>query len=66
VNPRKEGRAGERARDALQALGILCIGGLFAMIAHKGYADVTALAAKYSGTEFWVRFARYVIANLGG
>jgi hypothetical protein len=57
---------GELAKDALQALSILCIGGLFAMIAHKAYVDVTSLAVKYSGAEFWARFARYVIANLGG
>ena len=57
---------GVAARNVLQALGVAGIVGLLSIIAHKGYADVTALAAKFSGQEFWLRLARYVIANLAG
>jgi hypothetical protein len=61
----RNGGPGDRAKDVLQVIGIVCTGGLFAVIAHKAYGDLTALAARYSGAEFWVRFARYVIANIG-
>lgn len=40
-------------KNAMQAIAILCLASLFAMIAHKGYADISLLAQKYSGTGFW-------------
>ncbi len=66
MKARTQRAPGERAKDVLQSVGILCSGGLFAMIAHKACVDIASLGAKYSGAEFWARFARYVIANLGG
>jgi hypothetical protein len=56
---------GERAKDVLQIVGILCIGAFFAVIANRAYGIFTALAARYSGAEFWIRFVRYVIASIG-
>jgi hypothetical protein len=49
-----------------QALGILAMAFLLGMIAHKGHADISVLAGKYSGSEFWVQVASYFIANLAG
>ena len=57
---------GVAARGVVQALGVAGIVGLLSIIAHKGYADVAALAAKFSGQEFRLRLARYVVANLAG
>ena len=54
------------AKNVTQAIAILCIAGLLAMIAHKGYADISLLSQKHSGTEFWVAFGRYLLANLAG
>ena len=53
-------------KDLMQVLGIACLVGLVAIIAHKGIVDVSALARQYSGEEFWTRLARYLLANLGG
>jgi hypothetical protein len=39
---------------------------LAAVIVHKGFVDISALAQQYSGGEFWTRLARYLLANLGG
>jgi len=36
------------------------------MILHKGYTDVSALAEKHSGGQFWQALARYFLANMGG
>jgi hypothetical protein len=36
------------------------------MIAHKSYVDISALAAKHSGREFWISLARYFIRNMAG
>lgn len=53
-------------KDLMQAAGIACMAAIVAVIAHKAYADISALAARYSGGEFWVRLGRYFLANLGG
>ena len=39
---------------------------ILGMVAHKGHADISVLAEKHSGREFWVELARYFIGNLGG
>jgi hypothetical protein len=39
---------------------------ILGMVAHKGHADISVLAQKHSGKEFWVELARYFIGNLGG
>jgi hypothetical protein len=50
----------------MQLLGIACLVALMAVIVHKGFVDVYALAQQYAGGEFWTRLARYLLANLGG
>ena len=49
-----------------QGLAICTIAFLLGMVAHKGHADISGLAAKHSGSEFWVELGRYVIRNLAG
>jgi hypothetical protein len=53
-------------KDVMQVLGIACLVALAAVIVHKGFVDISALAQQYSGGEFWTRLARYLLANLGG
>ena len=49
-----------------QALGIVALAFLLGMVVHKGGGDISRLAQKHSGTEFWVELARYCIRNLAG
>ena len=44
------------------ALGALLIG----MIIHKGFGDISLIADRHSGWEFWEALARYFIGNLAG
>ena len=57
---------GNALRTVSQALAILCMAFIIGMVAHKGHADISVLAQKHSGKEFWVELARYFIGNLGG
>ena len=50
----------------LQILAVFCAIVIWAMILHKGSADVSALAQKHSGEEFWIALAKYFLRNLGG
>lgn len=50
----------------LQILAVFCAIVIWAMILHKGSADISALAQKYSGGEFWVALAKYFLRNIGG
>jgi hypothetical protein len=49
-----------------QALAILCFAFMVGTIAHKGVADLTALAQRHAGAEFWPALARYLIGNIAG
>jgi len=49
-----------------QAVAILWVALLLGMVAHKGHADISVLAEKHSGGEFWTELARYFIGNLAG
>ena len=49
-----------------QVFGVLALVLLLGMVAHKGHADISRLAQKHSGSEFWVELGRYVIRNLAG
>jgi hypothetical protein len=53
------GRAGQIL--AITLLTLIC-----AIIVHKGYNDISRIAEKHSGTDFWVELARYAIGNLAG
>ena len=50
----------------LQVLAILCLAGIFAVLLHKGYSDVTAIARSTGRDEFWPALLRYVFRNLAG
>ncbi len=49
-----------------KALAILCMAVLLSMVLHKGYTDISRLAAQHSGDKFWVALAQYFLGNLGG
>ena len=55
--------AGQRI---LQVLAILLLVAIFAVLLHKGYSDVTALARENGRGEFWPALLRYVFRNLAG
>jgi hypothetical protein len=57
---------GNTLRTVSQALAILCMAFLLGMVVHKGHADISVLASKYSGGEFWMELARYFIGNIAG
>jgi hypothetical protein len=50
----------------LQILAVFCAIAIWAVILHKGSADVSALAQKHSGGEFWIALAKYFLRNIGG
>jgi hypothetical protein len=62
--------AGRRERAVAgrlaQALAIACMAFIVGTIAHKGVADLTALAQRHAGAEFWPALARYLIGNIAG
>ena len=53
-------------RTLLQVLAVATLVLIYSMILHKGYTDVSALARKHSGGEFWTALAKYFIGNLAG
>jgi hypothetical protein len=53
-------------RSAAKVLVILCLLAPFLMIAHKAFADITALAQQYSGGDFWTALLRHVLWSLAG
>lgn len=53
-------------KSTLQILAVLCVFVFWSMILHKGYTGISALAQKYSGEEFWLALARYLLQNLAG
>jgi hypothetical protein len=59
-------RAEERFKTVLQVIAILMLAGIVAMVLHKGYADMAALAEQNPGGSFWKALARYVLRNLAG
>jgi hypothetical protein len=54
------------ARNVMQVIGIVCLALLLSIIAHKAYTDISVLAHKHSGSEFWVALGRYLLANIAG
>ena len=61
-----EGAFANVLKTLSQLLAILCLAFLLGMIAHKGYADISALARQHSGEEFRLALARYFLGNLAG
>ena len=56
----------DRLAKGMQVLAVLCIAAYFAMLAHKASADITLLASRYEGSEFWRALGRHLLRNLGG
>jgi hypothetical protein len=53
-------------KDLLQKVAIFAGILLLSMILHKGVTDISVIAEKYSGRQFWVVLAKYFIGNLAG
>ena len=49
-----------------QGLAVLAMALLLSMIAHKAHHDLSIIAEKHSGAEFWWAVGRYVIGNIAG
>lgn len=56
----------EHFKTALQIFGIVCLMGLFAVIFHKAFADISVVWQQHSGGDFWVALGRYLFRNLAG
>lgn len=50
----------------LQVVAVSIMVVIWLMILHKASVDVSALALKHPGDEFWVALAKYFLRNLGG
>lgn len=59
-------RADGLFQTVLQWAAIALLLLIFAVLLHKGYADVSRLAQEHSGADFWRALARYVFKNLAG
>ena len=59
-------RLDEAAKTLMQMAAILVMAAIVAMIAHKSYADISIIAAKHSGVDFWRELASYYLRNLAG
>jgi hypothetical protein len=49
-----------------QVLAVICIGVIWSVIVHKGYVDISGLAERHAGGQFWVELARYFLRNIAG
>ncbi len=56
----------ESSKTLMQVLAVLAMAAILSMIVHKSYADVSIIAAKHSGWEFWREVAVWMIGNLAG
>lgn len=54
------------AQEVLHKLAIVAGVLIFSTILHKGITDVSVIAQKHSGQQFWVALAKYFIGNLAG
>jgi len=59
-------RVANAVGTALQMLAIAVLVLICSTVLHKGYVDISALAHKHSGQQFWEALARYFIGNLAG
>jgi apolipoprotein N-acyltransferase len=62
----RTGETGISGKNLLQIAAIVGMMGVWAIIVHKAYGVVSVLAQKHSGVEFWLAFARHLMANLAG
>lgn len=54
------------AKTLLQIFSVFCMSFILATIFHKGFADISVIAQRHSGGEFWLALARYFLRNLAG
>jgi hypothetical protein len=54
------------AKAVLHKLAIIAGIVLLSIILHKGVTDVSVIAEKHSGRQFWVALGKYFIGNLAG
>jgi hypothetical protein len=54
------------AKTLLQIFSVFCMSFILATIFHKGYADISVIAQRHAGGEFWLALARYFLRNLAG
>ena len=54
-----------RIKDSLQVVAIMVMCLIVAVIAHKGFHDISAIA-QYYPDDFWRTLAKYFLANLAG
>jgi len=59
-------RQDEHFKTALQIVAVVCLLGLFSMIFHKAFADISLVWQQHSGSDFWVALGRYLFRNLAG
>ena len=53
-------------KTLLQVFAI-CVGAVFvAMVLHKAFVDIAALAQKHAAEGFWVALLQYLLRNLSG
>jgi hypothetical protein len=63
TDQQRKPRAGSRA---VQVAAIAILIAINVVILHKGAGDISRIAEKHSGWEFWAETARYLIGNLAG
>ncbi len=56
----------EHFKTGLQIFAIVCLIGLFSVIFHKAFADISVVWQQHSGGDFWVALVRYLFRNLAG
>ena len=59
-------RRRDRWQTVFQVLAILMLAGICAMVLHKGYVDMSALAREQGGEGFLKALLRYLFRNLAG
>jgi hypothetical protein len=59
-------QVGEHGKTVMQVFGIAAGICILAMVTHKFFVDVSALAQQHSGERFWWALGRYLINNLAG
>lgn len=66
IIPAMHNRQDEHFKTALQIVAVVCLLGLFSMIFHKAFADISLVWQQHSGGDFWVALGRYLFRNLAG
>lgn len=61
-----DGGRSRSVKNVLQIFAVFCAICIWSIILHKGSANISALAQKHSGEEFWLALARYLLGNLAG